>query len=35
MNSMASQCFDGNIYYYKKISSFVQKSKVFDQFQPK
>ena len=25
MNSMASECFDGNVYYYRKISSLYEK----------
>ena len=27
--------FDWNVYYYRKISSFVQKSQIFDEPQPK
>ena len=34
-NGMASKCFDGNLYCYKKIRYFVRKSQIFDQLQLK
>ena len=32
---MASKCFDGNLYCYKKIRYFVRKSQIFDKLQLK